>query len=719
MGTKLRGFFLVGAWFWLARAPTVAVLRWRTITKDLLLPRTHTHMHPMFEHMQLSLPPTLQGGAAAGEDLDYLKRASVAVYELVRSLADDVRLLDHFAVMDGRRGLPANTLTLMSGEGVLGRVDAEMLVQWMDPFGFDEEYVRQHASKYLYAFQGESSTRIRGVLLLVVRTPCGRGLSPYFLRLDLADVAPARAPQVVALPGGHRVGDTLYFVYPNHTYENGDTAQYGKPGTVTGLAISEFCEGLAMQFEGNREPVECFLSQLSATPPPALPGGHQVGDTLYFTSSSQTFEDGDKVEYGGRGTVIGPATYDPHYGKGCAIQFEGNRRHVECFLSQLSATPPPAMPGGFMVGQSLYFTGRSQWFDGGDEVMYGAQGTVVGPATSESMEGNGCSLKFGRNQRCINCFLSTLSATPPPALPGGHKVGDLLYFIGPGHTFASGDSIEWGKRGTVVGPGTSKVCAGLAIRFQGNDGGIECPLSKLSATPPRALPGGRKLGDLLYFTGSNHTFHDGDKLEYGKSGTVVGPALSKRYAGNGLAMKFEGNAHVVQCCLGSLSATPPPARLEAPDPAHKKRRKRIEKRLIIEASRADEEIERARAGGPRTSARGHRAPSQDRGPGGGRAPRGQARPVVPSPGRHDAGGGASSDPYASHEQEEGQRQVRLGDARGQGDAAPAHVHGVRQSAPRGAEAPRGRARAPDGGAREGRVAGGGHLPGVLSVVESG
>ena len=41
------------------------------------------------------------------------------------------------------------------------------------------------------------------------------------------------------------------------------------------------------------------------------------------------------------------------------------------------------------------------------------------------------------------------------------------------------------------------------------------------------LPGGYALGEQVYFTGTSKRFEDGDRLEHGKQGEVVGPAVSQ------------------------------------------------------------------------------------------------------------------------------------------------------------------------------------------------
>ena len=36
----------------------------------------------------------------------------------------------------------------------------------------------------------------------------------------------------------------------------------------------------------------------------ALPGGHELGDQLYYTGSNQSFESGDKLVHGQQGEVV-------------------------------------------------------------------------------------------------------------------------------------------------------------------------------------------------------------------------------------------------------------------------------------------------------------------------------------------------------------------------------------------------------------------------------
>ena len=84
-------------------------------------------------------------------------------------------------------------------------------------------------------------------------------------------------------------------------------------------------------------------AEAALPPPPPLPGNHSLREMLYFTAASEDCPNGDRVEHGQRGEVMGPATHEPHRGKGLAIKFEGNKGAVDCYLDMLSREPPPSL----------------------------------------------------------------------------------------------------------------------------------------------------------------------------------------------------------------------------------------------------------------------------------------------------------------------------------------------------------------------------------------
>ena len=120
---------------------------------------------------------------------------------------------------------------------------------------------------------------------------------------------------------------------------------------------------------------------------PALPGGHELGDQLYFTGPNQSFEIGDKLTHGQQGEVVGLTTEDKHHGNGLKMQFPGNSCSISCYLPRLSVEKPPPLPGGHDLSEELYYTGSSQPFKSGDKLTHGQQGEVVAlrPACTKTM----------------------------------------------------------------------------------------------------------------------------------------------------------------------------------------------------------------------------------------------------------------------------------------------------------------------------------------------
>ena len=91
------------------------------------------------------------------------------------------------------------------------------------------------------------------------------------------------------------------------------------------------------------------------------------------------------------------------------------------------------LPGGYVVGEQVYYTGASHIFECGDRAMHGKQGEVMGPATQvASHRVRGLLVLFPHNKGPTNCDLSQVRrhraaaahrqlpaapATPPPSPP--------------------------------------------------------------------------------------------------------------------------------------------------------------------------------------------------------------------------------------------------------------------------------------------------------------
>ena len=76
--------------------------------------------------------------------------------------------------------------------------------------------------------------------------------------------------------------------------------------------------------------------------------------------------------------------------------------------AQVSRDAPPPLPGGYTVGEKVFFTGTNQTFPSGDKLVHGQQGEVVGPATLENTKGKGVAVLFHGNKGRVNCYLDTV-----------------------------------------------------------------------------------------------------------------------------------------------------------------------------------------------------------------------------------------------------------------------------------------------------------------------
>ena len=62
-------------------------------------------------------------------------------------------------------------------------------------------------------------------------------------------------------------------------------------------------------------------------PATTLPGGYCVGDEVFFTGPRQTLPSGGRVEYGGKGEVVGPVVGDDKDVR-VSVRFPGNQRNT-------------------------------------------------------------------------------------------------------------------------------------------------------------------------------------------------------------------------------------------------------------------------------------------------------------------------------------------------------------------------------------------------------
>ena len=85
--------------------------------------------------------------------------------------------------------------------------------------------------------------------------------------------------------------------------------------------------------------------------------------------------------------------------------------------------PPPPLPAGFAVGTRLYYAGPSFTSSNNNWLVHGAQGEVVGPASSQMFKGKGVAVRFRNNVTTVECLFEELVSREPPPLPSVGTVG--------------------------------------------------------------------------------------------------------------------------------------------------------------------------------------------------------------------------------------------------------------------------------------------------------
>jgi len=235
---------------------------------------------------------------------------------------------------------------------------------------------------------------------------------------------------------------------------------------------------------------------------------------------------------------------------------------------------PPPLPGGYKVGEKVFFTGTSKTFPGGDKLVHGQQGEVTGPANSEAYKGIGVCLRFPGNNGDVNCSLTSVrrlraasAATPRlrpthatlttprafrrqplPRRPSPHCMRSRS------HRSPQPGCGRDGGRGRGAGcdrfGGSAREGGGRALYLLTPYGWWL--RAQVSRDAPLPLPGGYKLGEKVFFTGRSKTFLDGDKVVHGQQGEVMGPATSVALKGKGVCVLFPGNMGNVNCYLTSV-----------------------------------------------------------------------------------------------------------------------------------------------------------------------
>ena len=68
--------------------------------------------------------------------------------------------------------------------------------------------------------------------------------------------------------------------------------------------------------------------------------------------------------------------------------------------------PTQPLPGGYKVGDKVFYTAASETLSNGDKVVHGQQGEVTGPATLGDYKGKAVDVLFPSNKLKASCCLT-------------------------------------------------------------------------------------------------------------------------------------------------------------------------------------------------------------------------------------------------------------------------------------------------------------------------
>jgi hypothetical protein len=243
------------------------------------------------------------------------------------------------------------------------------------------------------------------------------------------------------------VGEKVFFTGASQTVPNVGKVVHGQRGEVTGPCTGDEVDTcVAVRFPGNTDDVDCYLTEVSrlraasAADPPRACAPH-ARDAAHApcvptTASAAAPQPSHCTRSRAHRSPLPGCVRDGGRGRGAGgplrWQRQGGRRprpsppyslRLVAVRAQVSRGAPPPLPGGYTVGEKVFYTGSSQTWDDGDKVAHGQQGEVVGPGTGDDGDNiKRVNVLFPGNKANINCRLTEVrrlraapAADPPRA----------------------------------------------------------------------------------------------------------------------------------------------------------------------------------------------------------------------------------------------------------------------------------------------------------------
>jgi len=210
------------------------------------------------------------------------------------------------------------------------------------------------------------------------------------------------------LANGLKVGDRVYWQGGKHRFPSGNCLMFGLQGGITGCGSTE--KKIKVLFDGNESATEASLVQICVKAP-VIPGGYEVSDEVHYCGEKETFTNGDTLENGLKGEVVGRSTTgDASDEKRAKIMFEGHSTGIAVLLSQV-CREYPEIPAGCEIGDTVFYAGNcSQKLGKGDKLEVGMKGRITGRGTlMDGKDSMRVKVRFEGNKGPVNVFATEVS----------------------------------------------------------------------------------------------------------------------------------------------------------------------------------------------------------------------------------------------------------------------------------------------------------------------
>jgi len=329
---------------------------------------------------------------------------------------------------------------------------------------------------------------------------------------------------------------------------------FGDLGEIHGVcgSLKTDADRLVIKFAQHKE-TKRIRRALLFSEPASIPGGHTLGERIYWCGTAWSFSDGYRLEFGQEGEVAGcTSVCDGMDHERVAVHFKGNKQPIAMRLAEISRVPP-ALPGGFRVGDKVYYCWPNWTAPDGSTLTFGKEGKVAGcSCIGDGSDDRRLWVKFGDAFGCIELNQIT---SEPPAIPGGFILGDQLFYCGPSRSCNEG-AMRFGELVEVTG--RAAVChSDIAVLFHENKDSSEVKVTEVCREEP-VIPSSFHHGERVFYTGQRCIFPGGDILVYGAAGEIVGRScIGDGNDDHRLTAVFQGNLHSTVVYISQISRQVP------------------------------------------------------------------------------------------------------------------------------------------------------------------